>query len=316
MKFIIMKSAEVFKHMRQFITIDVGGTDIKYALMNENAEIIEQGDVPTPKTSREDFVEAIGSIYDKYAGQAEAIAMAAPGKIDAGRGYFYTSGALRYIGECDMKEVLKDRCPIEYCCENDAKAAALAELWKGSMKGVQNGIVMTLGTGIGGALIIDGHLYRGTTFAAGEFSGVSTQWTEQYSSKVIWARVGSTSALIGRYAQAKGMDPNELNGRIFFANANAGEPEALQVLDEFCTAMATSLHSLQLILDVQKVAIGGGISKQDLLIDTLNKKMDELYEQAYAHRTPATRPEVVRCTFGNDANMIGALYHYLYELKG
>jgi predicted NBD/HSP70 family sugar kinase len=169
---------------------------------------------------------------------------------------------------------------------------------------------------IGGALIINGHLYRGTTFAAGEFSGVSTQWTEQYSSKVIWARTGSTSALIGRYAQAKCMDSNELNGRIFFANANAGEPEALQVLDEFCTAMATSLHSLQLILDVQKVAIGGGISKQDLLIDTLNKKMDELYEQAYAHRTPATRPEVVRCTFGNDANMIGALYHYLYELKG
>ncbi|MBQ6488547.1 MAG: ROK family protein [Solobacterium sp.] len=302
--------------MRKFITIDVGGTDIKYALMDENAEIIEQGDIPTPKATREDFVEAIGSIYDKYADQAEAIAMAAPGKIDAGRGYFYTSGALRYIGECDMKELLKDRCPIEFCCENDAKAAALAELWKGSMKGVQNGIVMTIGTGIGGALIIDGHLYRGTTFAAGEFSGVSTQWTELYTSKVVWARAGSTAALIGRYAQVKGMDPEELNGRIFFTNANEGEAEALSVLDEFCTSMATSLHSLQLILDVQKIAIGGGISKQDLLIDTINRKLDELYEQAIKHRTPASRPLVVRCTFGNDANMIGALYHYLYEIKG
>ena len=64
-----METAEVLKNMRKFITIDVGGTDIKYALMDENAEIIEQGDIPTPKATREDFVEAIGSIYDKYADQ-------------------------------------------------------------------------------------------------------------------------------------------------------------------------------------------------------------------------------------------------------
>ena len=299
--------------MAEYLAIDIGGTNIKYALMNGEAEILEQGTVPTPQTDFDAFLDTIGMLYDRYAGEIEAIAMSAPGRIDADQGYFYTSGALRYIAPRDMTAVMKERCPVDFCMENDAKAAALAELWKGSMQGIENGIVMTLGTGIGGAVIINGKLYRGTTFAAGEFSGISTVWNAVYNEKDAWCERESTRGLVTRYAQVCGLNEEEVTGRTFFDKVHEGEAEALQVLDEFCTGLATGLYSLQLALDVQKVAIGGGISKQPELIDGINRKMTELF--AGQPHTPAAQPEIVSCTFGNDANLIGALYHYLYEFK-
>ena len=299
--------------MPQYLTIDIGGTNIKFAVMDENAQISEQGEIPTPQTDFDEFVEAIGSIYDRYAGTIEAIAMSAPGRIDAAKGYFFTSGALKYIAPRDMTAVMKERCPVPFCMENDAKAAALAELWKGSMQGIDNGIVMTLGTGIGGAVIINGKLYRGTTFAAGEFSGISTRWQETYDSDVTWSESQSTKGLVNRYSASLEEPEEEMNGRIFFERVNAGDENALKVLEDYCTGLATGLYSLQLALDVQKVAIGGGISRQPLLIECVNRKMEEIF--AEQPMTPASRPEIVSCQFGNDANLIGALYHYLYEFR-
>lgn len=116
-----------------------------------------------------------------------------------------------------------------------------------------------------------------------------------------------------RYALKKNESPENLNGRIFFENANLGEKEALEVLDEYCLGLATGIFGLQLILDVEKVAIGGGISKQPLLIEKINQKVDEVWRAAGPN--PALRPEITACKFGNDANLIGALYHYLFELK-
>lgn len=317
--------------MANYLTIDVGGTYIKYALMDAEATIIEQGEVPTPKMKLDpethhyimdkdvmdglwhDFVEAVGGIYDKYADQIEGIAMSAPGRIDAQKGYFYTSGALIYIGERDMAKVMAERCPKPFTVENDAKSAALAELWKGSMKGIDNGIVMTLGTGIGGAVIINGQLYRGTTFAAGEFSCIPTQWTQMPVSSTLWSSYASTSSLVRKYAEKKGVSTEGVSGRTFFEAANNGEQDALEVLDDFCLGIATGLFGLQLALDVQKVAIGGGISKQPILIKTINKQIKSVWDANKGN--PATPPEVVSCEFGNDANLIGALYHYLNEVK-
>lgn len=299
--------------MTQFLAIDVGGTNIKYALMNNEANLLEQGEVPTPKDSMDNFIESIGGIYDKYADKIDGIAMSAPGRIDAQKGYFYTSGALTYIGECDMKNILSKRCPKPFAVENDAKAAALAELWKGSMNGVSNGIVMTLGTGIGGAIIINGQLYRGTNFAAGELSCIPTKWSDYPNPLIQWASLESTTGLVKKYALKKLVPSEQLNGRIFFEAANNGEKEALDVLDEFCLGIATGIFGLQLTLDVEKIAIGGGISKQPLLIETINKKIEEVWQAAGPN--PALKPKVVACKFGNDANLIGALYHYLFELK-
>ena len=301
--------------MSNYLTIDVGGTNIKYAVMTDSIEILEKGEVPTPRDCLETFTDVIVGIYEKFSAcDIQAVAMSAPGKIDSSNGYFYTSGALGYISGVNLRDVLKERIPVPFCVENDAKAAALAELWKGSMKGYDSGSVITLGTGIGGSVILGGKLVRGNTFAAGEFSGISSAWDRKYTSKNSWAGCASTTTIVRKYAEKKGVPASEMNGRIFFDAANAGEADALEVLDEFCDAVVTGIISLQLILDMQRFSFGGGISKQAILLETINRKLDEFFE-ASRGRTPASRPEVVACTFGNDANMIGALYHYLYELN-
>ena len=105
-----------------------------------------------------------------------------------------------------------------------------------------------------------------------------------------------------------------MNGRTFFEAVRQQDEDALEILDQFCDNVVCGIMSLQLIMDVQRFSIGGGISTQPILIETINRKLDELFEENKG-KTPASRPEVVACTFGNDANMIGALYHYLYELK-
>lgn len=302
--------------MADYLTIDVGGTNIKYALMNEEAEIYEKGEIPTPYEGLEVFIDTIVELYTKYYEDRDiaALAMSAPGKIDSTTGYFYTSGALKYISGVNLAERLAERIPVPFAVENDAKAAALAELWKGSMQGIKNGTVVVLGTGIGGAVIIDGKLYRGTTFAAGEYSNVSTRLDLPYSKKNTWANINGVGHMVDAYEEKIGAEPGSLSGRDLFADANEGKEEALEVIENYCVGLATAIISLQTILDVERVSIGGGISKQPVLLDTLRRVIKEI-NAPYETTAPHTLPDIQPCTFGNDANMIGALYHYLYELK-
>ncbi len=300
--------------MSKYLAVDVGGTNVKYALMDENAQIFDKGEYPTPvEGGLEEFINSLKTVYDKYANEVEALVMSAPGKIDAHNGYFYTSGALGYISGVNLRDRLKDIIPVPFAVENDAKAAALAEIWKGSMQGVKNGIVLVLGTGIGGAIIIDGKLYRGTTFAAGEFSGITTRLDQfPYVPRSMWAQQNGVGYLVIDYANRINAEPTRMNGRILFDAANKGDQNALDAIDHFNEGVAAGIVALQFALDVEKVAVGGGISKQPLLMDSLRNKLEEYYATAVG--MPATLPEVVSCTFGNDANMIGALYHYLHEM--
>ena len=301
--------------MSNYLTIDVGGTYIKYAVMTETPEILEKGETPTPEYSFEEFKKSLISIYEQYKDRdIKAVCMSAPGRINSDTGYFHTSGALGYVSGINLCDELRDSIPVPFSVENDAKAAALAELWKGSMKGYDSGSVITLGTGIGGSVIINGKLLRGTNYAAGEFSGISSQWNEKYSQGNVWAGCASTKSLVRMYSNEKNVPSEDMNGRTFFEAVRQQDEDALEILDQFCDNVVCGIMSLQLIMDVQRFSIGGGISTQPILIETINRKLDELFEENKG-KTPASRPEVVACTFGNDANMIGALYHYLYELK-
>ncbi len=299
--------------MPKYLTIDVGGTNIKYAVMTEEAEILEKGEYPTPRTNLDDFLASLKELYEKYRGQVEAVAMSAPGRIDATTSYFYTSGALGYISGINLGEKVKSFIDVPFSVENDAKAAALAELWKGSMRGVSTGSVIVIGTGIGGAVIVDGRLHRGATFAAGEYSCLPMHLDRPYDG-TNWAKQNGVYGLLGIYAEKIGTDKAELDGRILFNHANAGEKEAIEAIEEFCRGLVIGIWSLQVVLDCEKIAIGGGISKQPLLMEILNRELDEDIARI-KDRVPFSRPEVVLCQFGNDANMIGALYHYLYELN-
>ncbi len=298
--------------MKKYCGIDVGGSSIKYALMDEEANVLEKGEVETPSESLDSFVEAIGQIYDRYKDVISGIAMSAPGRIDCFTGYMFSGGALRYIENIAMKEEIQKRCPIDISIENDGKCAALAELWKGSLKDSEHGLVLTLGTGIGGGVIVNGKLLRGKNFASGELSSFPTTILPVKDPINFWANINGIRGLTQVYEMRLNLKHDSVNGKTFFKAVNENEPVALEVLEEFASNFANAIFAIQAVLDTEKVAVGGGISSQDRLIEALNRKVSELFDR-FASITPLLKPLVVRCEFGNDSNLIGALYHHLYE---
>ena len=289
--------------------IDVGGTNIKYALMDPEGEILEKGETPTAAETIEEHIDALAAIAVRYP-QAEALVMSAPGRIDSSRGYFYTGGALTFVRETPLAELLSERLGIPVTAENDGKCAALAELWKGALCGVKNGVVMTLGTAVGGGLILDGKLRRGQTFAAGEFSWIPTDHARAYGIPTLWGTHGGAGALTGQYEERCGLGPGSVDGREFFSRLDAGDPAAQAALKDYAAYMAKGILSLQSVLDVEVFAIGGGISRQPALIEALDRAVGTLFGKHAAY-LPMYRPRITACRFGNDANLIGALYHHL-----
>lgn len=291
-----------------FLILDVGGQAIKYALMNEKAEFIEKGKVPTPTDTIENFVENVGEIFDKYKNRIEGIGMSMPGRIDSDRGYLYTGGALRYNDHKEMGDILKRRCPVPITIENDGKCAALAESWKGNLKDCDDAIVIVIGTGIGGGVIKGKKLHKGKHFIAGEFGFIQNpnSASEDRSSSMLSSQCG-TPNLCKAVALSKNLPIKQVDGYKVFEYAKSGDTDVLTILDEYCYNLSLQIYNLQHIYDPEKFAIGGGISKQDILIEYIQKNIEKC-----ANEIPyLIKPEILRCKFFNDSNLIGALYTYL-----
>ena len=143
----------------KILVIDVGGTFIKYAVMNETAEIFERGKIPTPLESHEEFLQEIVKLY-KLSG-CEGIAISLPGIIDSERGFCVTSGFIEHNSEKFLADELKNLCGAKVTLENDAKCAALAEAKIGSLADVDTGFVMVFGTAVGGSFVKGGKVYHG-----------------------------------------------------------------------------------------------------------------------------------------------------------
>ncbi|MDY3917875.1 MAG: ROK family protein [Candidatus Limivivens sp.] len=302
--------------MKQYLVFDAGGTFIKYALMNERAEILEKDKVPTPYYEdhvKEDFYRALDPVVDTYRERIAGIAISMPGMLDSRKGYCYSAGYLAYLAGSAVAPELEERFSLPVTIENDGKSAAQAELWKGSLKGYENGAVVVLGTGVGGGIVLNGKVYRGNHFTAGEYSYVLADPNRKYEMAGFWGISGGSPGLAQSVAAVTGEDPDTLNGLIIFERANAGDEKTLQGLRNFTDDLAIQIYNLHMILDLDIIALGGGISQQPLLLSLTRGSLEELAEKnplkAISPYIP--KPQVVTCTFYNDANLIGALYHYL-----
>ena len=163
--------------MKTYLTLDVGGSAIKYALLQEDLTILEI--------------------------------------IDPERGYQYTGGALRYIDKLETVEVLKKRCPTNITIGNDAKCAANAEIGFGNLQDIQDGAVVILGTGIGGCLIKDHKVHTGKHFSAGEFSFIKTNNLDPFTWNHAWCTRNGISGLLQRVQEALETDKEYTGIEIF-----------------------------------------------------------------------------------------------------
>lgn len=294
-----------------YLVFDVGGSAIKYALMSEKAEFINKGKVKTPLDSTESLLETIESIYSQYKEKVQGVGVSLPGRIDSESGYAFTGGYLEYNAGKNMISLLEERCLVPVTVENDGKCAALAEAWKGSLSDCINGVVVVLGTGIGGGVIINKKLYKGSHFQAGEFSNIITNdEAKPGEEERLWWYYGATSGLCQLVARSKNLSCSEINGLRVFEMVNQKDSEALNILDEYCRKLVIQLFNLQYCFDPEKIAIGGGISSQDSLFEYIQRNVEKYSLQMPEGFVP---PQVVRCRFESDANMIGALYCYLLK---
>ena len=149
--------------MKQYLAIDNGGTFIKYGLFDRSGEIVSQGKSATPKrdASEEVYFTVLDEIVARFQGDICGICFSTPGRVEE-NGILQTAGALPYLAGRNLKELASARYGLPVSVENDGKCAALAEYWKGSLRGVKNGAVLVIGTGIGGGLILNGKLFRGS----------------------------------------------------------------------------------------------------------------------------------------------------------
>ncbi len=305
--------------VEQFLVFDIGGTFIKYALMGADGSTACRGQVPSPTDGLDSLLVALQGVAQRV-GTGAGVAVSMPGRIDTQNGIAHTGGAFRYIRDVPFAARLRAALGVPVTIANDGKCAANAELASGALTGVENGCVVVLGTGTGGGIVLGGRVWMGTTFAAGELSLLPTDFANLYkgihsaaggSLDCLWCSAMSATGLLRFYAQRKGLpeDGHGLDGFAFFRAYDAGEPEAAAALQDFGRRAAAGIYAVQAVLDLERYAIGGGISARPEVTEAVRAGVEEVY--AAVGITPFGKPEVVRCRYGNDANLLGALHFHL-----
>ena len=294
-----------------YLVFDVGGTFIKYALMYQKGKIYEKYKVPTPfqdgkvddngdeitpyTVKTEDgiaaFLEQIDIIYGKYSKeyQITGIAMSLPGQVNVNQGIVYGGGSLPYLDRVPLGNLISRRCGnVPVALENDAKCAALAEVWIGNAKDCKDACVLVFGTGIGGGIIIDRKVRHGVGMIAGEMSFLydglpiedvdKIRPLEEINSKqggelpdpCIWTQQASVQALRRKVAKAKGLKWQEVNGEDIYEMAET-DPEIQDILERMYYNIAWHCCNLYITLAPEIILIGGGISAQPKFMEGIIK---------------------------------------------
>lgn len=294
--------------MKTYLAIDLGGTFLKYALVEENGHYYHQNKVQTPNCI-EDLWNTLAHLTDEAQKicPIEGIAISAPGAVDSQTGIIGGASALPYIHGPNFKEEILKHCHLQAEIENDANCAALAEVWQGNAKDCQDAMFIVIGTGIGGAIIKDRKIHKGVHLHGGEFGYTVQEFDYDAKTFKTWSDVGSTISIINRVAAQKQVDPSTLTGEEIFAHVD-DDPICQKEVDYFYYRLAIGIYNLQYVYDPEVIIIGGGVSSQPNLESQINARLDEILKKVSIARI---QPVVKTCQFKNDANLIGAVYHFI-----
>ena len=292
--------------MKKYLSIDVGGTSIKYGVIDDEGNVSNQGKIVTPDSLDKMYVE-MEKIYHDLNQEVEGLALSMPGAVDSEVGVIKGSSALDYIHGPNIKEDLQARLNLKVTLENDANCAALAEVWKGAASDVDDCMFIVSGTGIGGAVVKNRLIHRGKHLHGGEFGYMVALNDIENDEYISWSEAGSTVAVVKAVAKELGVEPETLDGKEIFDHASEN-PVYQKYVNQYFSVLAMGIYNLQYVYDPEKIVIGGGISVRDDLLDEVNKRLNHIFEVfTHAH----VKPVVEVCQFHNEANLLGALYHFL-----
>lgn len=295
-----------------YLCVDIGGTNIKYGISNHNGDIVMKNTSATPKENYNRLLDSIIAVYEdirkKGYRNIGGIALSIPAVTNNITGMIMSPGSLGFIEEKNIKKSLEDRLGIPVEAENDGNCAALAEVWKGAAKDNNDAALVVLGTGIGGAIIKNREIHSGANLHSGEFGYAIHQFNYESKSFGTWSHTASTGALVKNVARRIGIKENELNGFDVFRLADEGNEIAIEEIDKFYYACAIGIYNIQYYYDPEIILIGGAISSRETLIGEINKRLDIILKKI---NIANIYPKIKTCHFSNDANLIGALYHFL-----
>ncbi|MCC2443823.1 ROK family protein [Bacillus cereus] len=292
--------------MKEYIAFDIGGTQIKYGIISEAGRVLKRKTVATKiHLGGEQIIQKLILLSKKLMNEhtIAGIGISTAGIVDINKG-IVTGGADHIPGYSTIPIIdrLQEILKVPVSIDNDVNCAAFGEKWNGSVREKENFIMLTIGTGVGGAIFIDGELYRGHSFSAGE-------WGNMLIEGKTFEEVASISGLIRLVRKYKGK--GEWNGRTIFELYDKGDREVAQAVGIFFKHLAIGISNLAYIFNPETIIIGGGIT------DRGNEFLKEVKEEVskYLNQEIYNNCEIELAQNGNCAGMIGAIYHLLHHHK-
>ena len=310
--------------MKYYIGIDLGGTEIKAGVVDENYKILSKAGVPTncPRPANEivkDMCRAALIAVEKAGltkDQIEWIGVGTPGTADVEKGVVEYANNLGF-SFVPLADMMKEIIDLPVHIANDANAAVYGEALAGCAKDVQNVVGITLGTGVGGGIIIDGKIYCGFNFAGAELGHIVIEYNGRPCTcgrKGCWEAYSSATGLINMTKESMQAHPDskmweiagsldKVNGRTAYDGMRAGDKDAIAVVDMYVEYLGCGLANIVNIFQPEILFIGGGISKEG---ETLLRPLRAILERECYSVNENRRTKLVCATLGNDAGLIGA----------
>ncbi len=296
-----------------YIGIDVGGTNLKAGLVDEAGNIVKVERVPLDFQGPERFAEILAELSKRVIQEkVRWVGVGLPGAVDGGDVLFTTNIPMENV---PLERLFRKHLDLPLLLGNDADCAAVGEFFGGAGKGTRDFAVVTLGTGVGAGIIVDGKLRGGLASSeAGHMVIIQDGEPCNCGRKGCWERYASATGLIQQTKRAMEAHPESLlheiaaesgvEGRTAFQAAEAGDEAALEVCRNYVNYLAGGLTSLINILRPEAVAIGGGVAAapERLLLEPLREAVAK--ESFSRHGGRITK--VLRAERGNDAGIIGA----------
>lgn len=300
------------------VGLDVGGTKASGVAIGPDGAVIDSDVRPTPRGAHS--LDALVDVMTELAlglGHEGSVGVGVPGLVTR-TGVLRSAPNLDGVAEFEIGRRLGERLGVHVGVDNDATCAAIAEWQLGAGVGVDHMVLVTLGTGIGGGIVANGAIQRGSNGFAGEFGHMIVDpdgpacpcgrrgcW-ERYASGsglAMLAREAAVARRLSGVVRAVGGDAEDVRGEHVLAAAREGDPEALAVVDEFARWVAIGLSNLTNALDPAMFVLGGGLaSGADVYLDPIERWFGDLLYQS--HLRPV--PRIVFATLGPLAGAVGA----------
>ncbi|EMU55836.1 ROK family protein [Clostridium butyricum] len=290
--------------MKFYVSIDIGGTSIKHGILDENIKFITSGEVATEaQKGGKNILEKVINIVSEYKKEytLSGICISTAGMVDCEKGEIIHASDLipNYTGT-QIKKTLEDIFSIPCEVENDVNCAGLAEYFSGSAKGSSISLCLTIGTGIGGSIIINDRVFHG-------FSGSACEVGYMNMFKGKFEDLGATSILVKKVAKLKNCSENHIDGKLIFEMAKNNDDDCIKAIDEMVDVLGMGIANICYVINPEVVVLGGGIMAQkDYLYDKIRLSLDK-----YLIPTISSKTKLEFAKNQNKAGMLGAYYNFI-----